>query len=149
MAKTKDKLKAKAYQHRALSVGLAKDEANTFVKTDFIATKALDLAGAPDPFTFEITMAIVEGITIKSVNIEGNIAQEDDFEIGDTNIVCTLDAFIGSFTFLLVIMAEGTSGLETTFTMTCDDKAVFTKAQKIKILGTGRGGFANPDVKLP
>lgn len=103
----------------------------------------------PTAFTFVITIVINPAIIIKSVNLEGTIAREENFVVKDGNIICELKSAVSTFSFLLIIEAEGEPDTMTTFNLTCNDKTVFDADRQIKITSTGRGGFIGKEVPLP
>lgn len=141
--------KEKTLRHRTFTTKMAKEFSNTFMVNRLIGKPLMENAGGPDPFAFAITIEIVAGINVKSINVNGVIAKDSDFKVKDGKIVCEVKAFVSTFTFLLMINAEGDPLLKTTFNMTCDDKKVFDQDQDIIITDSGRGGYANSKVPLP
>ena len=137
--------KEKINKNKRLNAILSQDFfTNNLIGNSFIVNAASD-----DRFVFVLTIVINPDVTVKSVNVNGVIAAEDDFEVDDTSITCEVKAFVSTFTFLLIIEAEGKVDAETTFNLTCDKVKVFSKDQKIVISLTKRGGFVDPKVPLP
>ncbi|MDJ1503531.1 hypothetical protein [Xanthocytophaga agilis] len=157
MAKTKKQVsKAKLAAHKRYSRTLVKGVSDAFILNTMQFGKrmtgleivSLDPSDV-EPFSFVITIEIKPNITIKWINVNGVIAEEEDFDKKDEKIICKISAYVSTFTFLLIIDAEGDSGSATTFNMTCDKQKVFEEDQEIKITDTGRGGYSNPKVSLP
>ncbi|WP_040006193.1 hypothetical protein [Fibrisoma limi] len=148
MAKKKqpeEEARKKVSEHRKFTTKVSKD----FFVNSLLGSVLVASADGPDPFTFVITIDIIPGLTIKSINVNGVMAKENDFKVSGSKITCEVKAFVSTFNFLLIIEAEGTSNTSTTFNLTCDKKKVFDKDQEIVILSTGRGGFAKSNVPLP
>jgi len=120
---------------------------NNLFFSNYISEEKED--GAPEPFSFVITIKKNDRITIRSVSVQGQIATNSDFELKDDNIIFKLKAFVVTLNFLLLIEATGTGGEETTFNLTCDESKVFITDQKIIIENSGRGGYLNKNVAIP
>ena len=153
MAKAKrtiDKeIKSKVDQHKIFSAKVTERLSDAFWVNRTFGRSLFNLHGA-NPFTFVITIVINPTITIKSVNVNGVNAKQEDFEIDNGNIICKIEALVSIFTFPLMIEAEGEEvDATTTFNMTCDGKKVFGKDQEITISTSGRGGYNNQEVSLP
>lgn len=153
MAKSKRKpatgLRAKTAKHKAAATKLAKELSNTFLVNRLMGRSVAAGLDAFDPFVFVITIEVNPTITITGANVNGSIAGEDDFKKKDGKLVCKVEALVSTFTFLLIINAEGEVGAGTTFNVTCDDAKVFEEDQEIVITPSGRGSFSNPKVPLP
>jgi hypothetical protein len=137
--------KKKVSEHKRFTSKLNAD----FVANMMAASGLLTGTDGPPPFTFVITIVVIPGITIKSINVNFVLAKQSDFETSGGKISCKVNAFVSTLTFLLKIDAEGESGTSTTFNLTCDGNKVFDKDQDIIISSTGKGGYSNPDVPLP
>ena len=147
--KLSDDVKVKILKHRGFTTKIAKDFSNTFFVNRLIGKSLVSNVEGPDPFTFICTIEINASITITSINVNGVIAKESDFKLKDEKIICEIKAFVSTFTFLLIIDAEGEALATTTFNITCDDSKVFDEDQEIVITKSGKGGYANPKVPLP
>ena len=147
--KLSDDFKDKILKHRGFTNKIAKDFSNTFFVNKLIGESLVSNVEGPDPFTFICTIEINTSITITSINVNGVIAKESDFKIKDEKIICEIKAFVSTFTFLLIIDAEGDALTTTTFNITCDGSKVFDEDQEIVITNSGRGGYSNPKVPLP
>ena len=153
MAKAKKQiskaLRDKTVKNKTVTTRLAKDISNAFLVNRLMGAGLLEDAAAFDPFTFVVTIDRHPSITIKRINVNGVIAEKNDFKVTDDKIKCTVKAFVSTFTFLLIIFAEGEGFTSTTFNVTCDSTKVFEEDQKITISDSGRGGFSDTKVPLP
>ena len=153
MAKAKKaipkKLQIKITANRNHTKKIARHLSDTFLVNRLVGESYFLPAGGPDPFDFVVTILINRVITIKGINVNGVIAKAGDIKIKGGNIECNLKAYVSTYTFLLIIDAEGDNLSTTTFNLTCDGKKVFSSDQDIAISTTGRGGYSNPKVPLP
>jgi hypothetical protein len=152
MAKKKKILKEvrdKIISHRVFKTKVLKEINKTFLINN-LSNEAFTVSPAlPDPFEFVLTIEILPSITIKSVNVNFVMAKSDNFKVDGTKLICTVKSLVTTFTFLLIIDAEGEPDDITTFNMTCDKAKVFDEDQEIVISGTKRGGFINTEIPLP
>ncbi|MEJ7767551.1 MAG: hypothetical protein WKF89_07050 [Chitinophagaceae bacterium] len=147
---TKKKVKTKRLQLKSLfSKRKRQSPAGASTKKQTEVTGLESSQGGPPPFTFIITIVINPTMIIKSANLDGVIATKDNFKVAGENIICEIQAPVSTFTFLLIIEAEGDADTITTFNLTCDNKKVFGEDQVIRITSTGRGGYTNKEIPLP
>ena len=144
----KSVLKSKSDSHRKAVIEINKRLTDAFWINRTLGDTVVEIAEV-DPFKFVFTFTLNPAITIVTVNVNGVTAKQEDFEVKEDKIVCTVKAMVSTLDFLLIIEATGEPESEISFNLTCDGEKVFSSDKDLRIEGTGKGLFSQQNVPLP